>query len=980
MIFWYSIPFLIILLPLSFLQYFYHVNIEPTYNYNFDILQMMSVNGNYLNALTFSNGFWEKVVFTDVDKALILTMVAGILSTFLIFRPRNTNERSLVIAATLTFALLVTFELGYNNGLYRIIADPNFSLSWILRDPFKISLAALGLFLFLSALAIRNLLSLEARHIIKVKSIFVWGLMIPLVISIILWGPVQKTSEILAPTTIPDDYAEIASLLERSGNHNVLSLPDSGNSFTWAENKNVQSSFLAMTDGGNIGPSITANAYGRQLLQHALETGDSSALGFAVQAVVIDESFEAPKYQSLIKDYLSKTETQQLGESLHLFINDGFIPVKVHPNDPIYIVDAVNYDHLRDLPSYSHPVVFYDSTYSAVMNSNDAQIISLESVLGNPSKNWVIGYSHDPLHGDWHHYLEKYGIENWQTDHNAGIVFTWAPKSLRDGVIAEYPDTIWGFNSEDEVMEWKKFTAERQSGALQLLDHRSGVLSSTLLNHTSGWKVIKSPFMDALTDHFYHVTFDIRGDNTRNVQAKLVEFDSQKRFLETKSVSTLGGGTFGWKSFTLDYTPTDDRTAYVQFQIWHGDGTVGPTPSAIWLDNVAIYDETDHVIYQSLEVPFTTDKTGDYKLLMRYLKNQEGGEIGLRIDDMKFSLTSIDQLNRFTWDELPLHDLRAGQHKIILQNIEGFNAVNLVALVPENDYDQAQDSSLRQLSGKSLLQILNADKDLYYENAILYGTTDKHNKVLRFDEGGRAWQEIEIIRGGTYVLAAKGTGEFVMDLGGKSFSLTQADGFVYSTPLTLSVGKHLLEINANNNSSLDSVWLYSSERANTLDQMFEETNSKTNIISYEKVSPVQWQLSVRSSEPFTITLAEFYDPFWEARIYHGEELIEVAQPTELYGALNGFMINSYGEDLHIIIQYTLQEGFDAVTTIAISGFTICITYLFYDWRRGKGDNWVTVFSAILSEKTTVLLKIGRILNALNIRNTNGDNGQGRLNV
>ncbi|MEM2455494.1 MAG: hypothetical protein QXN21_06100, partial [Candidatus Bathyarchaeia archaeon] len=44
----------------------------------------------------------------------------------------------------------------------------------------------------------------------------------------------------------------------------------------------------------------------------------------------------------------------------------------------------------------------------------------------NPGNFWSKASTADLLHADWHPYLEKFGVENWQSDYGEGLVFTWA--------------------------------------------------------------------------------------------------------------------------------------------------------------------------------------------------------------------------------------------------------------------------------------------------------------------------------------------------------------------------------------------------------------------------------------------------------------------------------------------------------------------------------------------------------------------------
>lgn len=979
-VFWYSIPFLVLLIPLLSLQYFYHISISPTYNYNLGVLKMMSINGDYLNAFTFSNGFWEKVTFTDLDKTLILFMVIGVLVTFLLFRGRTADQKSLIMAAVLTFAVMVTLELGYNNEFYRAIADPSFSLSWILRDPFKISLAALGLFLFVSTLALKNLLNPTAVRNRSLRLITVWGLIIPLIVSMIVWNPVQKTSELLQPVVIPAAYFDSLPELQRNGNEPVIFLPDAGTRFTWAENENLETSFLAMTyPGSSAGTTITANPYGKQLLDYALKTGDSSALDVTGGTVVIDKSLDAPEYADLIKQYTSDGTAKSMGDQLYYSVNSDFNSVRIQSGaEPIYLVGG-RYSDIRYLPSTSYPVIFYDPTYSALKNAPTAEFLSLSSREGGPSQNWVKGYSHDPLHGEWHSYLQKMNIENWETDYDSGIAFTWAPKSLGETGRLEHPTAAWSFDSTNDLAQWKKVTAERQSGAVQSLDLQASTLRSTLWNHTSGWKIIKSPPMEVLPDHYYRIAMDIRGENTNHVHSKLVEFDGQSKVVSTKNLNVLGDGTFDWKSYTYDYALTDKNVKSIQLQIWHDNDVLLTLPTKIWIDNMGMYDVTNYITYESLEVPFATESDGDYRLLVRYLKNHEGGEIRLLLDGENFTLVSKDQLNKFGWAEYSIHGLQAGQHRITLQNIEGFNAVNLLVMIPENDYALAKESISRQMSEQNLLFVLDPNSNLHHSDATFEAEHDKQNVMMHFTEATRAWQEIEITSDGSYVLATNGIGTFHMTMGDQSFILNPNGHEAHSTPFSLSVGKHSLQIKSDDDASLESVTIYSTETLAILERS-QEVNPTATVLSYEKASPVLWNINVRASEPFMITTAEFFDPLWEARIYVGDRLVEFEEPIQLYGALNGFVINSHDEDLRVVIQYKVQEGFEMAMSLSALGFAFCILYVFYDWRKDKGDTWATRISQKLSVRNAIPPKSIGIQNYLGEEDTSTMNRHRGLNA
>ena len=91
----------------------------------------------------------------------------------------------------------------------------------------------------------------------------------------------------------------------------------------------------------------------------------------------------------------------------------------------------------------------------------------------------------------------------------------------------------------------------------------------------------------------------------------------------------------------------------------------------------------------TLEIPFNIIKTDNYKLFIRYFKNQKGGKIKIKIDNKIITLNTRNQLNKFVWEDLGTFKLKKREHKITLKNVNGFNAVNLFALIPENEYYNA---------------------------------------------------------------------------------------------------------------------------------------------------------------------------------------------------------------------------------------------------------------------------------------------------
>ncbi|MBO3799270.1 MAG: hypothetical protein QW491_10860 [Thermoproteota archaeon] len=129
------------------------------------------------------------------------------------------------------------------------------------------------------------------------------------------------------------------------------------------------------------------------------------------------------------------------------------------------------------------------------------------------------------------------------------------------------------------------------------------------------------------------------------------------------------------------------------------------------------------------------------------------------------------------------------------------------------------------------------------------------------------------------------------------------------------------------------------------------TNPQMNVTSL-KLNPTLYIIRVNASDPFILRFCETYDPMWEARVYKNGKLVEKVSPIPLYGIINGFPINATGENVEIVIRYIPQDWFEIGLAVSGLAFTFCILYLFYDWRRSKGDRWVKKLEGRLKTRLT----------------------------
>ncbi len=121
----------------------------------------------------------------------------------------------------------------------------------------------------------------------------------------------------------------------------------------------------------------------------------------------------------------------------------------------------------------------------------------------------------------------------------------------------------------------------------------------------------------------------------------------------------------------------------------------------------------------NLSMPFNiedkdenTDKDNNIHLFIRLLKNQKGGILNVLIDGTR--VTQIDTLDRtanyFQWEQIGHMNLTKGNHKLTLENIAGFNAINLLAIVPDSQIATLFSEPSKLLKPESrILQLLEAE-------------------------------------------------------------------------------------------------------------------------------------------------------------------------------------------------------------------------------------------------------------------------------
>ena len=105
-----------------------------------------------------------------------------------------------------------------------------------------------------------------------------------------------------------------------------------------------------------------------------------------------------------------------------------------------------------------------------------------------------------------------------------------------------------------------------------------------------------------------------------------------------------------------------------------------------------------------------------YDLFIRYFKNQKGGPIKIYLDDKLINeIDTFDEIsNNFISEKVASVNLTKGKHRLTLENVAGFNAVNIFALIPYEELKKLRTETAQLLAEKTrVLYLMEAESNFY---------------------------------------------------------------------------------------------------------------------------------------------------------------------------------------------------------------------------------------------------------------------------
>lgn len=351
----------------------------------------------------------------------------------------------------------------------------------------------------------------------------------------------------------------------------------------------------------------------------------------------------------------------------------------------------------------------------------------------------------------------------WEKDYGDGIVYTWSSGTIKNQNSLHKAELILhnDFELEKDINSFTSYLTSNLNLSLSNNSISGNNCLMGMIKKADQHKIqyVQSQLFPLNNSIFKHrISFYIAAEDINNAQVRISYFDIEKKLIKSQFLFTKSG-TFSYKNIEHDMLQPID-TRYYSIQIISNQNPIAN--STWWIDDIRLYNLNNITSYTTLNMTFNVEKTDTYNLFIRCLKSEGGGKINVFLDDNQLnSIITFDPLNSFNWIQLNSSYLTEGSHTLTIENVGGFNAINLIAAVPAQKMEQYFESAYDFIKDKKLIYILEAESDFYFKNGTIsntYGNLVSSARVIELNDNGQAWLPLEILQQGNYSLCIKSAG------------------------------------------------------------------------------------------------------------------------------------------------------------------------------------------------------------------------------
>ncbi|UMV50063.1 hypothetical protein LMZ02_12205 [Paenibacillus macerans] len=365
---------------------------------------------------------------------------------------------------------------------------------------------------------------------------------------------------------------------------------------------------------------------------------------------------------------------------------------------------------------------------------------------------------------DWLWYLASQNIGNYpfDMDLNAGTAVTFATSKLdvapymMDRVKGKTVLDLNGMLSENRFFtadnpDLFKIEAASSSSAERLPKLYGEIMKGEPKNI---WQVAKSGLLEAKENNPYQFSITASGKGTNQLHFKVRFYDENKNELGIHYVvaptteSDFDGARFYGEFIT---PPGTTRMRIDLLTRQRPEQNTYWRIHAIELADLGAYKKPNTFVMHK-----TMDKQQLARIYARVLVNKAGGSIRVALPDGTVDVPTKDgSINQFQWVDLGQQLLPQGEVNVSVTNVQGFNAVNMLAIVPDEKREDLALPVERAIKRAKLFLALEAEQDFAGSGNV---QSERTYPKLSMGRGisyqdGELRRTVEILRDGDYSAA-----------------------------------------------------------------------------------------------------------------------------------------------------------------------------------------------------------------------------------
>jgi hypothetical protein len=135
---------------------------------------------------------------------------------------------------------------------------------------------------------------------------------------------------------------------------------------------------------------------------------------------------------------------------------------------------------------------------------------------------------------------------------------------------------------------------------------------------------------------------------------------------------------------------------------------------------------------EELAIPLNLEKNRNYTILIRYFKNEKGGNIEIDINDQHAVIQTFGNDNRFKWFAVNFTTSGRSDNEIVIRNINGRNSINVILVIPSEEFNSLI-KDIEDILSKKIIVLADNLKEM---NFLRFRNSNKVNlEKVNYDDG-----------------------------------------------------------------------------------------------------------------------------------------------------------------------------------------------------------------------------------------------------